>query len=233
MTASNQRVQLEPCLILHSRPFSNTSLIIEVLSQSHGKLALLARSARGLQSRFRSQLQLFTPLLLSWSGRNELKSLTQAEWQAPAYSLEGDALMCGFYLNELLQRLLHRDDPHPNLYTAYREALANLARPCLLEPVLRIFELRLLSELGYAPPLHKASDGSNLQASQRYQYIPDHGFVLSHANAEGQMIFSGHTLCAMASQQLEAHHLSEAKRLMRIALGKLLGSKPLKSRELL
>src|ERR1700722_10385018 len=105
------RVNLEPCFVLHSRPYRNTSLIVELLTKHYGRIAAIARSARGPKSRFKGCLQSFVPLLISWSGRGELMYVSAVELQAMPYQLNGKALMSGFYLNELLVRLLlHQDD---------------------------------------------------------------------------------------------------------------------------
>ena len=96
-----QRINLEPLFILHSRPYSNTSLILDCLTMNYGRISLMARSARGPKSRYKGMLQLFSPLLASWTGSRELKNLGIVERQGPICRLEGRCLVCGFYLNEL------------------------------------------------------------------------------------------------------------------------------------
>lgn len=220
------RVVLEPAFILHRRPYSNTSLILELLTLNHGRVAALARSARGLKSRYKGKLQLFSPLLVSWGGRSDLKFLADVELKGMPYLLEGESLLCGFYLNELLMRLLHHDDPYHHLFHHYQNALNQLIDGHL-ETVLRCFEKQLLNELGYGLPLQL------LEADQFYQYFPDRGFSPCEKSTE-QNIFSGKSLLALREEKfLDDESLKEIKRLMRLALSRLLGKKPLKTRELL
>ena len=113
--------------VLHSYPFRETSLIVEAFTRDHGRVALVARGARRPRSSLRGVLSPFQPLLLSWSGRSELRTLVRAESQNGHLALAGETLMCGFYLNELLLKLLPRDDPHERLYDAYQHTLAGLA----------------------------------------------------------------------------------------------------------
>lgn len=145
----NQRVMLEPAFILHRRPYRNTSLILDLFTKYHGRLSVVARSARGLKSRYRGVLQLFTPLLVSFSGKTELKSLGQVELTDTTYALEGQALLCAFYLNELLQRLLLQEDPYPDLFEDYQLNLMILEKKQKIQANLRYFEKRLLDQLGY------------------------------------------------------------------------------------
>src|SRR4029077_6076180 len=113
----------EPGFVLHGYPFRETSLVLEVFTAAHGRVALMARGARRPRSSLRGVLLAFQPLLLSWTGRSDLRTLVAAEWEGAYAPLRGEALMCGFYLNELILRLLPRDDAHEDVYGAYREAL--------------------------------------------------------------------------------------------------------------
>lgn len=228
------RVQLDPAFVLHTRPYRNSSLLVDLLSTSHGLVSAVARSARGPKSRYRGILQPFAPLLVSWSGRSELKTLGQVEAQGAPFALTGEALFCGFYLNELLIRLLHREDPHPVLFKAYETVLTGLCDPARWLVPLRLFEKRLLSEVGYGLCLHEAADTRlPIQPEQYYLYLPDRGFILTDASTEGSMIFSGRTLLALHHEKLEDDDcLQKVKRLLRIALTYQLGDKPLKSRSL-
>jgi DNA repair protein RecO (recombination protein O) len=147
MTTAKARENARPAFILHAYRYRETSLVVEAFTRSHGRVALVARGARRPGSALRGVLLAFQPLLVSWIGRAELKTLVAAEWEGPYTPLKGQALICGFYLSELILRLLARDDPHENLYTAYREALAALAAVDDHAAVLRRFELTLLGEL--------------------------------------------------------------------------------------
>src|SRR2546423_4783296 len=140
--------------VLHSYPYRETSLILQVWTQRHGRIGIVAKGARRPRSASRSVLVPFQPLALSWFGRGELKTLKSAEPAAAVLPLAGAALFCAFYLNELLLKLTHREDPHEGLFAAYDEAIAALrTRPRDVEPILRLFELKLLREVGYAVEL--------------------------------------------------------------------------------
>ena len=228
-----QRVFLEPAFVLHRRPYGDTSLIIELLTLSYGRVSTLARSARGLKSRYRGGLDLFFPLLVSWAGQNDLKYLGDVELNGIPYPLEGESLLCGFYLNELLMRLLYHDDPCYHLFCSYQEALDQLINGHL-EIILRRFEKRLLEELGYGLPLQcEIKTNIPIKADQFYQYRPEQGFLLCEKSEEKD-IFYGKSLLALREEKFsDDESLKDIKRLMRITLGQLLGKKPLKSRELL
>ena len=230
---NEERVVLETAFILHRRPYSNTSLILELLTLNYGRVSVLARSARGLKSRYKSKLELFSPFLISWSGRSSLKFLGHAELDGMPYLLEDEALLCGFYLNELLMRLLQPNDPYLRLFYFYRDALKQLVNGQLEQP-LRCFEKRLLDELGYGLPLsYDVEMHLPLKPDQFYQYLPDLGFFSCEKNGE-KNVFSGKSLLALQEESFpDASSLREIKQLTRLTLNLLLGKKPLKSRELL
>ncbi len=233
-----QRVLLEPAFVLHRRPYRNTSLIIELLTMRYGRKAAVARSARGLQSRYKGKLESFLPLLVSWSGRRELMSLGQIELSARPFELNGRALLCGFYLNELLVRLLQRDDPYPNVFNSYQNTLQKLESDTNVDVALRCFEKNLLHELGYALPLERdAHSGEGINEALMYQYLPERGFLCcDHGDnvAANAAVFSGRSLLALQREQFDDEQsLQDAKRLMRLAMSHHLGNKPLKSRELM
>lgn len=229
------RITLEPLFVLHTRPYSNTSLIADCFSMRHGRFAALARSARGLKSRYRGKLQPFVPMLASWSGNREMKNLGDIELHGAPYALDRHALVCGFYLNELLMRLLQRDDPCPTLFNIYQMTLNALEKGQNIQIVLRCFEKNLLRELGYGLNLDaEALEGRSITMGEYYQYIPDRGFVLSDACNESVYLFKGECLLALHTETfLDEAILRDIKRLMRLVLRHYLGSKPLKSRELM
>ena len=140
--------EFEPAFILHARPYQETSQIIEVLAREHGRVGIVARGARRPSSRWRSVLQPFQAVRLSWGGRGSLQTLRAAEAASQDAPLQGLALMAAFYLNELILNFTRRGDPHPGLFMAYAEALAELRQGPDPEPALRRFELRLLAEAG-------------------------------------------------------------------------------------
>lgn len=229
-----QRVDLEPAYVLHRRPYSNTSWIVEFFTENHGRVVALARSARGLKSRYRGKIELFFPMLISWSGRGELKTLGQVEFSMAPLLLKGEALLCGFYLNEVLLRLLQREDPYPQLFVVYQETLQQMVHTEKLSSTLRRFEKKLLHELGYGLSLtEEVQTGVAIIAEQYYRYIPDRGFVRSVCG-QATDIFSGASLLALHYEQFQcATQLNEAKRLLRLVLTRHLGDKPIKSRDLL
>ena len=125
--AQPQRRDDEPAFVLHTFAYRETSVIVEAITAEYGRVAMVARGARRPRSELRGLLQGFQPLLLSWSGQHELKTLLHAEWRGGLPRVGGSALVCGFYLNELLLKLLPREDPHPRLFASYEAALADLA----------------------------------------------------------------------------------------------------------
>lgn len=231
---THQRVQLQPCYILHHRAYRDTSLLLEVFSRAHGRVGVVARGARGKRSRYTGLLQPFRPLLLSWSGKGELGTLTGAEPDGVPLDSQGPALISGFYLNELLMRLIGRGDPLDELYDHYALALHRLALG-EGESVLRRFEVELLQQLGYGLILdHDAATGEAIEVERRYRYSLEQGPLALdfEGGDEIDLIVHGRTLLGLESGELEGASVGEAKRLMRAALAPHLGDRPLKSREL-
>lgn len=229
------RITLLPAFILHSRPYRETSLIIDLFTQDHGRISVVAKGVRTPRSRIRALLQPFTPLLASWYGKSELMTLGAVEAQGAPIQLRGDCLFSGFYLNELLIRVLHKHDPHPGLYRIYRETLLELQQDCLQQKTLRLFEKKLIEELGYGLQLRYDTSGKAFMADQHYQFYPEQGFELEQGVGDACKVptFPGRSLLALANEQLDDESsLRDAKRLMRIVLAPLLGSQPLQSRKL-
>ncbi len=229
------RVILEPIFILHQRPFSNTSLIVDMFTMRYGRIVAVARSARGHKSRYRGMLQAFTPMLASWSGRNELKTLGQVELSGAPYQIEGRALLCGFYVNELLVQLLHRDDPYPMVFQHYQNLLHQLETKGLDQAALRYFEKHLLHELGYGLPLiNDAQTGLLIEPEKQYQYLPERGFFHCRDEESVNVVFQGSSIIALVEETLSTEqHLLDAKRLMRMVFARHLNGKVIKSRELM
>lgn len=227
------RIDLTPGFVLHARAYRETSLLLEALTRGQGRVGLVARGARSGRSRLRGILRPFQPLLLSWTGRGELGTLTGAEGVEPASLTRGRALTGGLYVNELLVRLLPRNDPHPDLFDAYRAVLPQLARAVDPEPVLRLFEKQLLSELGYALVLDRDAEGMPLRPEAVYHYHLESGARPVEARREGMLLVHGSSLRALAEGRLDdPAALAEIKRLNRAALAQYLGGRALRSREL-
>jgi DNA repair protein RecO (recombination protein O) len=230
----------EPAFVLHAYPYRETSLIVEAFTPGHGRVALVARGAKRPRSEMRGLLQAFQPLTLSWSGTGELKTLHKAEWRGGLPLPGGSALLCGFYLNELLLKLIAREDPHPALFDEYATALRALAERTVAgeqATILRGFELRLLAELGYALPLtHDVESGAAIDAGGRYHYVFDRGprsVPAQVAREPGPRwpTIRGATLLALSARTFpDAEVAAEAKRLMREVLDHYLEAKHIFSR---
>jgi DNA repair protein RecO (recombination protein O) len=231
---SDARINNEPGFILHTYPFKETSVVAEVFTRGHGRVALIARGARRPASALRGLMQPFTPLLLSWFGKSDLKTLHAAEWQGGLIAPQGRALMCGFYLNELLLRLLARGDAHELLYARYVDTLDLLAGETTdLERILRRFEKNLLAEIGYGATFDVDADsGTPIDPEARYVFQPERG-ALRSVGQPGCPV-SGRTLLDLAADRFESQTtLAEAKALMRALINHTLGAKPLYTRQLL
>jgi len=233
-----RRAEQEPGFVLHAYPYKETSLIVEVFSRRFGRVGLLARGARRPRSAMRGVLLAFHPLHLTWSASAELGTLISVEWGGGLPALEGIGLMCGFYLNELLLRLLPRDDPHEALYDAYALALARLAQrgpeAPTLSATLRGFERRMLAELGYAPVLDReAANGGAIVPEKRYAYEAERG-PIETTRANGDSVISGRTLLDMAADDYaDAKTREEARRLMRALIAERLSGQSLHTRAVL
>ncbi len=230
------RDQLQAGFVLHRRDYGDTSLLIEALSAAHGRLPLIAKGARRARRRGSSQaalLQPFVPLLLAWSGRGEVKTLTRIEAAGPAPVLVGDALYCGFYVNELLMRLTERQDVDPVIFGAYQGTIEALAGDASADTLLRRFELRLLGQLGYRPPLDRDADtGVPVSPEQRYLFDLERGPIRAEQPDLVEAV-SGETLLALdAGADIPSHRAREARNLLRRLLAPHLGERPLFSRAL-
>lgn len=223
----------QPVFVLHTYPFKETSLVVELFSAQHGRVATVAKGARRPRSAMRGQLQSFQKLTATWSGKNELKNLHGLEWADGLLILQGEALMCGFYLNELLLRLLPREDAHAQLFEYYQATLRNLAKSTHLATDLRRFELKLLQEMGYAVPLTHDVHGAEIVAEAGYVYEAEQGARQVDATKIGVQL-RGQTLLDMANDDYSRLQTKQqSKQLMRYLLAHYLGDKPLHTRQLL
>ncbi|MBX6393117.1 MAG: DNA repair protein RecO [Burkholderiales bacterium] len=227
---SRRRVENERAYVLHTWPYSETSLLVEIFSRGYGRLPLLAKGVRRPRSSLRGLLMAFQPLSLGWSGRGEVRTLNRCEWVGGLPLLKGDALLCGFYCNELLMRLLPREDPHEALFDHYEATLAQLQHAEDLERVLRAFERTLLKELGYGLTLDRdAETGGPIDPEAFYDYEPDRGPVPSRG--EGRLRLRGRTLLAIANEDYsDPGTLQQYKQLMRLLINHRLDQQPLHSR---
>ena len=228
----------EPAFVLHTYPYKETSVIVEAFTEQAGRVAMVAKGAKRARSELRGVLQAFQPLALSWAGGGELKTLIKAEWRGGMALPTGAALLCGFYLNELLLKLLPKEDAHPALWHDYAAALISLttdAAAAMQAATLRRFELRLLAALGYALPLTRDVDtGAPIDPAQRYHYHFERGPRLVAAEpTTSYPVVRGATLIALATERYpDAEIAAEAKRLMRGVLDRYLDERGIVSRRI-
>lgn len=236
MAAERARRDGQPGYLLHTYPYRETSLVAEIYTRDAGRVAVIARGARRPRSALRGVLMAFQPLQLSWSGKAELKTLHKAEWQGGYAPLRGLSVICGFYLNELLLKLLPREDPHERLFEAYANALAQLPAVQDHAAVLRRFECVLLQELGYGLVFDReVISGAPITADGLYRYAPDRGPVAA-AETGGQsgVELAGQTLMDMAvDQYVDPRTVQQSKALMRSLINHCLGNQTLHTRQLL
>jgi DNA repair protein RecO (recombination protein O) len=217
-----ERITLEPAYVLHSREYRDTSRILEVFSERHGRLTLFARGARGPKSKLASLLMPFRALLVSWSGRGDAAQLTAAEPHGEALPLPARQVLSGFYLNELILSLTTRHDPQPGLFADYARTLRLLAADAAPEPALRIFEKRLLTHLGYGVEFE-------VDAGTFYRFRVGEGLAEVREDAPGA--YSGRCLLALQEEDLrDDEALDTARRLLRQALDHCLEGRELRTR---
>jgi DNA repair protein RecO (recombination protein O) len=230
--SDRETVLLEPGFVLHQRPYRNSSQLLECLTAAHGRVGLVARGSRRAGSGQRALLQPFTPLRLSWVKRGELGQLTRVEPEGASYGLEGQALLAGFYGNELLLRLVARDDPNAEVFSCYSRCLSELAAGAAVARTLRVFELRLLRALGYGLELEVETDtGLPLRSDAYYSFEPDAGPRRAGPGAAAEDTYSGRDLIELREERLEDEaSLRTAQRLLGRVLQVYLGDRPLQSR---
>jgi DNA repair protein RecO (recombination protein O) len=226
------RVEGQAAYVLHTYPFRETSLIVEAFSRDHGRIALVARGARRPRSAMRGLLMAFQPIELGWFGQGEMRTLAKVEWVGGQPLLQAQALLLGYYMNELLLKLLPREDAHPALFQAYAEAVHALAIGEPSQASLRLFEKTLLKELGYGLTLDREADGGKpVNPQKRYAYVVERGPVLVGGDGREAESFSGRALLAIAQDDFsDAETLAQCKQLMRTLIQHYLGDQRLSSR---
>ncbi len=219
--------------VLHTRPWSETSLLLDVFTEESGRVRLIAKGARSRRSNLKGALQPFVPLLIRFGGRGEVKTLRGAEAVSLALPLNGISLYSGLYVNELLARVLEQETRFSDLFFDYLHCIQELAgTDGTPEPALRRFELALLAHLGYGVDfLHCAGSGEAVSDNMTYLYREEKGFIASVVINNNS--FTGHQLKALSERTfVNVDTLRAAKRFTRMALKPYLQGKPLKSREL-
>jgi DNA repair protein RecO (recombination protein O) len=230
----DSRIANQPGFVLHSYPYKETSLIVDIFSRDYGRVALIAKGAKRPHSKLRGVLQTFQPLSLGWTGKSEVRTLTAAEWIGGLLPLEKSGLLCGFYLNELLVKLLARDDPHPALFDHYVATLNQLAHDEPAPIVLRKFERALLSETGVAANFTMCTEtGQPVDPARIYVVEPEYG-PRPAVPADATPRVSGKTLLDMEQEDYsDVATQTQSKFLMRFLLAHHLGGVPLNTRQIL
>ncbi len=231
------RIEQNPCFVLHSRPYRETSLIAEVFSLQEGRISLVVRGARGGGKNSRKALiQPYQKLLIGWYGRGEMGTVNKIESGSVNYPMSGRRLILGFYLNELVMRLLHRHESHADLFNAYESALASLSAGRDEQATLRIFEKRLLESVGFGLVLdHDISSLEPVDEDRVYHYRIEYGPSLAtNGRDRGNSIaIHGYTLSSLKNESFNSPAaLAEARKLMRGILSSMIGPRPLASRDL-
>ena len=218
--------------VLHTYPFKETSLIVEIFSKEFGRVSLVAKGARRPKSALRGMLQSFQALEASWSGVGELKTLYGIEWCDQYLPMEGNSLICGFYLNELLLRLLPKEDKYESLFNFYHITMENLSEGLNIGVNLRKFELKLLLELGYEVALKVDANSNEIKADKTYYYEAEQG-PLEKFRTEKSIKVVGQTLIDMGNDNFDSSTTElQSKNLMRFLINYYLGDKPLNSKQL-
>lgn len=236
MTDRAQRIQLQPAYVLHHREYRDTSRILDVFTRDHGRITLFARGVRGSAGGLASTLQLFQPLLVSWTSKSDAGQLNAVERVGEPVSLPSARLMSGFYLNELLLKLLHLHDAQPQVFELYGHALLLLKHDDDELTALRRFEMRLLELLGFGLTLaHEGESTEPVRADCNYRYVHELGPVPIEAAANpAKGVYSGRLLLALAAEDFaDAECRQAARYLLRAALDKVLDGRSLQSREIL
>ncbi|RNF32638.1 DNA recombination protein RecO [Massilia aurea] len=230
----DSRIVGQPGFVLHSYPYKETSLIIDMFTRDHGRVGVVAKGAKRPFSKLRGVLQTFQPLSVSWSGKSELRTLIDADWVGGMLPLERTALLCGFYLNELLVKLLARDDRHPALFDHYVSTLNQLAHGEPAQIVLRKFERALLRETGVAADLGRCTSSRGPVAPDRdYVVDPERGARAAGAGEVWPVVL-GKTLLDMEREDYtDPATQAQSKQLMRFLLAHHLGGQPLNTRQIL
>lgn len=230
-----EKVLLQPAVLLHSRPYRDSSALLEFFTEDYGRISMIGRGVRSEKSRYRGLLRPFNQLLLSYVPRGELYTLSALEGAHTVSWLQGVILASGLYLNELLMRLLVRHDPYPALFKAYNEAIIAFQQAEIdLELALRRFEMVLLKQLGYGISWDKEAMGrQSILADAEYYFYPDQGFIRVDPLLVQSRQYSGAVLLAIAQEKFTSESLKVAKHILRRSLSFILESKPIHSRSLL
>jgi DNA repair protein RecO (recombination protein O) len=235
MRAAADMVQriADTAYILHKRNYSESSYIVDLFTRENGVVSVIAKGAKTAKSKFYLNLQLFSCLEVLYAGRTELMTLIDVGVKYAPLLQEQKPVFCGYYINELLVRLLHKHDQHEALFDCYDSLLRQLSRAENPEPLLRLFEKDLLAEIGYGIDFAATTSGAPIIEDQYYTVSPDEGVVSAASTQKSDLLVHGKTLLGFETGSFDDKvSLSESKHLMRRLLQHHLGGKPLKSRDL-
>lgn len=223
------KLDLEPCYVLHTQAFKETSLIAQLLTYQHGRISVLAKGAKRAKSTFRGLLYPFVPLQCSAVGRGDLLTLTQIE-AGRAFRLQGQDLIAGMYINELIMKLTHHHDPVPQIYECYQQAMHNVSQKHYpLNWHLRLFEIQFLEALGYGFDWKLDAANQPIELTQHYDYHPEQGFVRA---AHERTPLTGAVIVALMNKQYHKEYMYASKWLMHKAIESILNGKTLQTRAL-
>ncbi len=233
LMTDTSRLMLQHAYVLHSRSFKESSLIIDLFTRDFGRISVIAKGAKNRKRSVIGVLQPFTPILASWVGRGDLYTLTNVELNGTFKYLYGTNLLCGYYVNELVLRFLHKQDPYETLYTVYSDVIQSIKISENVEQTLRRFECTLFQELGYGLNFTVDPDtGTKVDALKKYYFELEHGPVLEQLSKTSFQV-SGDTLLSLENFSLhDKVTLFESKKLMRYIINYYLEGKPLKTHQL-
>ena len=231
---SHQIIEGEPAYLIHQRPYSETSQIINLFSRHYGRVDVIAKGSKRPKSKFKSFLQPFSPILVSWSGRSQLKTLRSVDISSRKQpNVTGKHLMSAFYLNELILNFLTTADPYPDLFDTYSLAIENLSNADSSEIILREFEIELLTEIGYAINFQtEAMSSKKIEPNQSYRFIAEEGFVSSIASSARDALIKGSVIHAIDQRDFsDPETLRTAKRIARESIKYHLSGKELNTKK--
>ncbi|HJL80003.1 MAG: DNA repair protein RecO [Gammaproteobacteria bacterium] len=214
---SRSIIENEPVFIIHQRPYSETSQILNLFSKNYGRVDVIAKGSKRPKSKFRSFIQPFMPLSASWSGRSQLKTLRNIEAVEHHQSLvHSDHFLSALYMNELILHFLSNADPYPGLFEIYHEALRQFNLSDEHEPLLRMFEIKLLEEIGYAINFQtEALSSKTININEYYRYEPEQGFHLLPSDSQIKKYSGGQIKSIQKMDFSESDTLLAAKKLTR------------------
>ena len=230
MRSKRNIVELQQAFVLHSRPFRDQSILVNLLTENNGHVSAVVYVGSSKKSNKKGLLQPFSCLNVDIQGRNDLKNLSYVELAQKSISLAGNHLFSGFYINELMVRLLPENIALEQLFSLYKQSLSELENKLDIEPILRKFEMCLLQELGLSLDFSEINEATATESLNCY--LPEQGFVLAEFANNSPTYNGQHLIDIGYGKLLNRDVLLTSKRLMRQVLKSYLGNAPLHSRKL-